>query len=470
VYDITSFIKSHPGGDVIGLAAGRDATVLFETYHPTGAPVKVLAKYAIGTLKSQDQSASYYSWESPFYDTLRQRVVARLKELGKSRRGSVEIWLKAIFLLSGFWLALVAMIISPLPLAIVASVIMGAFAAFIGTCIQHDGNHGAFSTSNGLNTLAGWTLDMIGASAFTWEIQHMLGHHPYTNLLDIRDERSKTDPAVRTGKSVVDEESDPDVFSSFPLLRMHPAHKRKWFHRFQHMYAPVLFAFMTMAKVFQQDWEVIGLRRLYHIDASCRYSSWHNRARFYGMKALSLLYMLALPCLSHGISGGLLLFVVGHLACGELLATMFIVNHVIEGVAYAHKSCGGAQAAGNAPSAAPATNDGTTPMSSIKPTKTSPPLNDWAAVQCQTSVNWAAGSWFWNHFSGGLSHQIEHHLFPSICHTNYVHIHPIVKQTCAEFGVPYQNVPSLYSAYWKMIAHLRALGSHDSHESWGKLM
>jgi hypothetical protein len=27
-----------------------------------------------------------------------------------------------------------------------------------------------------------------------------------------------------------------------------------------------------------------------------------------------------------------------------------------------------------------------------------------------------------------------------------------------------------YQAYWKMIAHLRALGSHDSHESWAKLM
>ena len=101
-----------------------------------------------------------------------------------------------------------------------------------------------------------------------------------------------------------------------------------------------------------------------------------------------------------------------------------------------------------------------------------------------------------------------------------VHIHPIVKQTCAEFGVPYQNIPTLfvpfcpaatatmrsqararaekiaassalatsaeqrsggavgemvrvlfrYQAYWKMIAHLRALGSHDSHESWAKLM
>ncbi len=34
-------------------------------------------------------------------------------------------------------------------------------------------------------------MDMIGASAYTWEIQHMLGHHPYTNLLDVVEEERK---------------------------------------------------------------------------------------------------------------------------------------------------------------------------------------------------------------------------------------------------------------------------------------
>jgi len=70
------------------------------------------------------------------------------------------------------------------------SIMMGASASFIGTCIQHDGSHGAFSTKSWLNTTAGWTLDMIGASAFTWEIQHVLGHHPYTNLMSVDNEIS----------------------------------------------------------------------------------------------------------------------------------------------------------------------------------------------------------------------------------------------------------------------------------------
>jgi len=60
---------------------------------------------------------------------------------------------------------------------------MSSFASFIGTCIQYDGNHAAFANYRWLNQAAGWTLDIIHASGFTWEIQH-IGHHPYTNVLD----------------------------------------------------------------------------------------------------------------------------------------------------------------------------------------------------------------------------------------------------------------------------------------------
>ena len=97
-----------------------------------------------------------------------------------------------------------------------------------GTCIQHDGSHGAFSTSSWLNTCAGWTLDMIGASAFTWEIQHMLGHHPYTNLISTDNETKKRKDHDNNTEGQV-QESDPDVFSSFPFMRMHPSHARSWY-------------------------------------------------------------------------------------------------------------------------------------------------------------------------------------------------------------------------------------------------
>jgi len=161
---------------------------------------------------------------------------------------------------------------------------------------------------------------MIGASAFTWEIQHMLGHHPYTNLLDIPSQDGEyikaslqtSEPATKPTSHRTSQESDPDVFSSFPFMRMHPAHRRLWYHRFQHFYAPLLFALMTLSKVFQQDWQMFTERRLYHISADCRYGrSRTNSIRFVVMKLLSLIYMLVLPCWSHGLLHGSILFAIG---------------------------------------------------------------------------------------------------------------------------------------------------------------
>lgn len=481
VLSITEFSKRHPGGDAILLAAGKDATVLFETYHPRGVPEALVKKLQVGQMAAGAFPDSFYSWDSEFYRTLKRRVVARLEERKLHRRGSIEIWVKAAFLLIGFWYSLYRMCVAPTFVGGVAwSVSMGSFAAFIGTCIQHDGNHGAFAYSRAANKLAGWTLDMIGASAFTWELQHMLGHHPYTNVLDTEEDDRKNsgrEDAVPMGEK--DQESDPDVFSSFPLMRMHPYHTPEWYHAYQHLYAPLLFAGMTLAKVFQQDFEVATSQRLYHIDAVCRYGSNLNVLRFWFMKFLTACYMIGAPIYFHGPLKGAALFFVGHCACGELLATMFIVNHVIEGVSYANKTTGGVINATSAGDSAavkvggkPATAAGDTPMeltrklaaerSNGKKDGGAPPdvhFNDWAAVQCQTSVNWSPGSWFWNHFSGGLSHQIEHHLFPSICHTNYCYINDVVQKTCEEYGVPYQSEPNLWTAYGKMINQLKWLGS-----------
>lgn len=63
-------------------------------------------------------------------------------------------------------------------------------------------------------------------------------------------------------------------------------------------------------------------------------------------------------------------------------------------------------------------------------------LEDWAVTQVAGSTNFAPGSILWNHISGGLNHQIEHHLFPTICHVHYPSLQPIVKKTCEEYNIP----------------------------------
>jgi linoleoyl-CoA desaturase len=57
-------------------------------------------------------------------------------------------------------------------------------------------------------------------------------------------------------------------------------------------------------------------------------------------------------------------------------------------------------------------------------------------------------------YIGGLNYQIEHHLLPHICHLNYPRLAPIVRATCAEFGIRYNCYPTWREAF---VGHLREL-------------
>ena len=52
----------------------------------------------------------------------------------------------------------------------------------------------------------------------------------------------------------------------------------------------------------------------------------------------------------------------------------------------------------------------------------------WWRSTLRARITFLPGIW-------GLNFQIEHHLFPRICHVYYPAIAGIVEATCAEFGV-----------------------------------
>lgn len=51
VYDITNYLRFHPGGDIILDAAGKDGTSLHQHYHPWVNVHRLIAKHQIGFLK-----------------------------------------------------------------------------------------------------------------------------------------------------------------------------------------------------------------------------------------------------------------------------------------------------------------------------------------------------------------------------------------------------------------------------------
>lgn len=73
MYDITDFAKRHPGGmDVLRIAAGRDATNVFEMYHRLSLHAMVRTLPCMGTLDHAELPT--FPEPNAFFRTVKQRV------------------------------------------------------------------------------------------------------------------------------------------------------------------------------------------------------------------------------------------------------------------------------------------------------------------------------------------------------------------------------------------------------------
>jgi linoleoyl-CoA desaturase len=61
-------------------------------------------------------------------------------------------------------------------------------------------------------------------------------------------------------------------------------------------------------------------------------------------------------------------------------------------------------------------------------------------------------------FLGGLNFQIEHHLFPRICHIHYPKVSRIVERTCREFGIQYNEHRTFLAGVASHFRWIRTMG------------
>jgi linoleoyl-CoA desaturase len=86
--------------------------------------------------------------------------------------------------------------------------------------------------------------------------------------------------------------------------------------------------------------------------------------------------------------------------------------------------------------------------------------NTWAIHQLLTTVNFSTKNRLVNWFTGGLNHQVEHHMFPHISHVHYRKIAEIVKSTAKEFNLPYNEYKTTRSAIIAHFRHLKLMGAN----------
>ena len=348
-----------------------------------------------------------FSVKSPFHADLKRRVEAYFEATGRSRHGGFAMWLKTATLFAWLFGSYAVVLFCPVSAwqAVLLVVSIGLAMAGIGFGVQHDANHGAYSSSPRVNGVMSVTLDLLGASSYLWRLKHNVMHHTYTNVSGL----------------------DDDLESGSPHLRLAPWQPRRRVHRLQHLYVWILYALFPLKWWFLDDVRELASGRL-GSRAFAPARGW-PLARAVALKAAFLSWAFVVPALLHPTWALIPLWAIGVSTLGIVLAGVFQLAHCV-GEAEFYR------------------------FDAARATK-----SDWAEHQVSTTVDFARGNRLLSWYLGGLNFQVEHHLFPRICHLHYRSLARIVEETCRAHSVPYRAAPTFRSALAANWRWLRQMGA-----------
>lgn len=341
-----------------------------------------------------------------FYSILKERVEQYFMHEGISKNANAFMVFKTIFILFIFFLTYGLMLSNLFDtwVLLILVIINGFFTALIGLNIGHDAIHGSYSSNHKVNKILSLTFNIVGANDYMWRRMHNVIHHTYTNVPD----------------------HDDDI-NQIKFIRLNPQKELKWFHRFQHIYVFLFYPLASLSWVFIKDYAKFFRERI------GSHENRHPRKEYYRLFFYKIIYyisFLVIPLIVIQIPWYQILFgfAMLHFVEGLTLALVFQLAHVVEGPSFP------------------------------QPDESGKLPNTWAVHQVYTTANFACKSRLAYFICGGLNFQIEHHLFPRICHIHYKKISKIVKQTTQEFNLPYYENTTFLSAVASHIRMLKRFG------------
>lgn len=311
--------------------------------------------------------------------------------------------LKAVFLLISFFSFYVCILIFGNNTVALFSfyILMGFSMIILFVNSFHDAAHNAVFFNRKQNRLFCYLLELFGSNSEIWIQRHIKLHHPYPNI----------------------QNWDCDVKQS-DLIRLFPNSKWYSYHRFQHIYMWFLYPFYTLIWLFSRDFkDFFGtkdnyLKRVYDIPKV-------EYVKLFLAKLFNLFYMLVVPylVLNQKFTTVFMAWITMHLLSSMLGVVALISTHVDEDAVF--------------------------------PLQLENEAFDltWAEHQLTVTKDFSAGNVVADFLYGGFTHHVAHHLFPTVGHTYYPHITPIIKKYAAEYNLPY----TCYSAFEAIRSHFNLL-------------
>jgi linoleoyl-CoA desaturase len=351
--------------------------------------------------------------QTEFFRVLKSRINGYFTDNNIPKTADYRMVLKTIILIGSYLGVYAILFTMPMnwPLLILLGIIGGFFYSGIGMSVMHDANHGAYSNSAFWNRLLGGSIYLLGANRYNWKQKHNVKHHTFTNIEGMDD--------------------DLDNGGLVRLSDEQPMHKA---HRFQYIYAWFLYSLITIAWVTNKDFVQLKTLKKSGFGPKTDKAMRIEYSKIIIGKIFYYSYAFVLPLIITDLSiWQLLVFHLAlHFTSGMILSIIFQLAHIVEPIDY------------------PVPND----KGHIE--------NSWAIHQLATTADFSRNSRFLNWYCGGLNYQVEHHLFPNICHIHYNKLSYIVEETAHEYGVPYNGLGTFTQAVASHYRQLKRLSKPDS--------
>jgi len=354
--------------------------------------------------------------KSEFFATVKVRVDEYFTNNNISKNANALMYFKTLLFLGGSIALYFIILFGPFNIyqQWLLTIILGTFHAFIGFNVSHDAIHGAYSSNPLVNKIIGnYSFYFIGGSPYIWNITHNQIHHTYTNI----------------------PEHDEDIEIAPGLIRLSPEDKHTKIQKFQHLYGFLLYGFASANWVLRKDFKKFFQKQIGAFD-----NSKHTFTEYFNLfffKAIYYTIYIIIPLIVLDITWWQFIigFLTMHIFMGLVLGLVFQLAHVVEGTEF------------------PITNE----EGNIE--------EAWAVHQMRTTANFGTKDFITSFLCGGLNQQVEHHLFPKVCHVHYPALSDIVRQTAKEHGVPYIENRTFFTALKSHYAMLKYFGKEGKSEA-----
>jgi len=404
VYNLTEFLKQHPGGrDIILSRAGGDATSFFTIRHGGSTEqVAMIDRFRIGELPEGEQIDSR-AFDEPFI----QDLTAQCEAQGLYYVNRKDRWTFRLIRLSSILMFFTALYLAfftgmDMWLSILLVLIQSMLGTSLFGLIAHEHTHRNYPKNKALRIML----------RLCWPV-----FWPFISQEPLRYEHNSHH--VKIG----DAEYDYEVAAFATLIRYSGNVPHRGIHRYQHRLAQFLYPFYANIIT-----TIGGISSRFWIRHNRNVALEHSLSLLVTLSCFVLLpHMLA----DNGVKA-LLLYSIYQCSLFYGIYVGAAINHFIPAV--------------------------------MKPIPKEH-ANSYGYYVCSNTSNFAVSSNFWFWFTGGFNIQIEHHLVPFVPVENLRRMVPIVKALCKKYGYPYHEFESFTSLWQNHYVYLSALSEPLSSEA-----